>query len=264
MLDNQSLVVIFLTCVDTGSFAAAGRKLNVSRSSIGKAVRRLEDDLGVRLFHRSTRHQSLAEEGLIFLEPARRSQEALVAARQIFASGRKVPSGILRVSTPSSLGRHCIGPLLLDMVAEHVDLKLALSLADRPIDLIDEGYDLSIRVGATVDTIGIISRKIGTQIMELYAAPTYLAEHGTPQTIEDLNNHQVLAYSRDRTLMAGFSARQGDERSCSSKTEKIHLDDLDFLADTAARGMGIADLPQWLAGSYVRYGALIQLNSLGV
>lgn len=262
MLDQHSLVTIFLACVDTGSFAAAGRKLNLSRSSVGKAIGRLEEDLGVRLFHRSTRQLGLSEEGHIFLEHARRAQAELEAVKQIFSSGRQVPCGVLRVSAPSTLGRHCIGPLLMDMASRYPDLTLSLSLSDRPIDLIDEGYDLSIRVGATLDTTGIVGRKIGVQAMRLYAAPAYLDTHGTPESVSDLERHQMLVYAKGRSLRWRMSAHPADPRALVTGIGKARFDDFDLLAQVAVGGSGIANLPQWLAGPHVSRGALVPLAGI--
>ncbi|MDH7637660.1 LysR family transcriptional regulator [Sphingomonas oryzagri] len=258
MLDAQSLVTIFLASVDTGSFAAAGRKLNLSRSSVGKAIGRLEDDLGVRLFHRSTRQLGLSEDGHIFLEHAKRAQAELEVAKQIFASSREVPAGVLRVSAPSALGRHAIGPLLMDMVSRYPDLKLSLSLTDRPIDLIDEGYDMSIRIGASLDTIGIVGRKIGMQRMGLYAAPAYLVAHGVPSRVDELEEHQMLVYSKERSLRWRMSTDAPAVRGLITGVGKARFDDFDLLADSAIRGHGIASLPHWLAGPHVVSGALVE------
>lgn len=172
---------------------------------MGKAIARLELDLGVRLFHRSSRVQALTEDGQIYLEHARRAQAELEAARQIFASGRQVPHGILRVALPATLGRHCLGPLLLEMAKEYHELRLALSLSDRPVDLVDGGFDLSVRVGAAIDAAGIMQRKIGVQTMGLYAAPAYLKRRGMPVCAADLERHDMVIYSRGRTLSWRFA-----------------------------------------------------------
>lgn len=258
MLDNQSLSAIFLTCVESQSFAAAGRKLNLSRSSVGKAIARLEQDLGIRLFHRSSRVQALTEDGQIYLDHARRAQAELESARQIFASGRQVPTGILRVALPATLGRHCVGPLLLDITRDYPDLRLTMSLSDRPVDLVDGGFDLSIRIGAALDAAGIMQRKIGVQVMSLYAAPGYIERHGTPRGAADLDGHEMVIYSRGRTLRWRLPD-DGPDRAMITGDAKAQIDDLDLLADAARRGFGIASLPCWLAGPSVRAGALVEL-----
>lgn len=258
VLDNQSLSAIFLTCVDAQSFAAAGRKLNLSRSSVGKAIARLESDLGVRLFHRSSRSQALTEDGQIYLEHARRAQSELEAARQVFASGRQIPSGVLRIALPTSLGRHCISPLLLDMAAAYPDLKLALSISDRPVDLVDGGFDLSVRIGATLDAAGIMKRKIGEQVMSLFAAPTYIERRGMPVNAAALERHDMIVYSRGRTPRWRVPDG-GLDGTMVTGYAKAQVDDLDLLADAARRGFGIASLPRWLAGPSVRDGTLVEV-----
>lgn len=258
MLDGNSLSSIFLECVDSGSFAAAGRRLNLTRSSVGKAIAKLEAHLGVRLFHRTTRHQGLTEDGIIFLDHARRAQSELEAARQIFASGKRIPSGILRAALPSALGRHLIGPLLLKLPTQYPDLKVALSLSDRPVDLIDEGFDIAVRIGASLDSNGVLRRKIGVQTMRLYAATAYLQRFGTPRDRTDLEQHSVIAYSRGRPSRWSGPNAGGD--GGRKVTGVLEVDDLDLLADAVVRGHGIASLPHWLADPYVATGALQPLS----
>jgi DNA-binding transcriptional LysR family regulator len=259
VLDSQSLSAIFLTCVDSQSFAAAGRKLNLSRSSVGKAIARLEADLGVRLFHRSSRTQALTEDGKIYLEHARRAQSELEAARQVFASGRQIPNGILRIALPVSLGRHCVIPLLLDMAAEYPDLRLAISLSDRPVDLVDGGFDLSVRIGASLDAAGIMKRKIGAQTMSLFVAPGYIERRGMPASAADLERHDMIVYARGHTLRWQV-ADEAEDGAVIAGDAKTQIDDLDLLADAARRGFGIASLPHWLARQSVQAGALIELG----
>ncbi|ACB94229.1 LysR family transcriptional regulator [Beijerinckia indica] len=263
-MDDISLSHIFLVCADEGSFSAAGRKLNLSRSSVGKTVARLEDMLGVRLFHRSTRHQALTEEGKIYYEHARRAHNELDRARQIFASGHRSPSGILRVTAPMSLGRSCIGPLLLDFTSRFSDLKLVLSLNDRPVDLIDEGFDLAIRVGATINTTGIAGRKLSTQAMRLYASPSYLGARGTPKSCGEFDQHQILAYGRGRTLRWRFAGVGGQALQDVEGMSQAQFDDLDLLANATAQGFGIASLPTWLAHPRALRGELVPLKAFNL
>src|SRR6516165_7235837 len=155
-MDGLNLASIFLACADNRSFSAAARKLAKSRSSVGKAVARLEEQLGVRLFHRTSRSQSLTEEGQLYYEHARRALGELDAARSQLASGRREPSGVLRVTAPLSFGRKYVAPSLLRLIQEHPQLSLSMSFADRPVDLIDEGYDLAVRIGPSIDSAGIM------------------------------------------------------------------------------------------------------------
>ncbi|MBT0670216.1 LysR family transcriptional regulator [Novosphingobium profundi] len=259
-MDSYSLSTIFLMCADSGSFAAAGRRLNLSRSAVGKAIAKLEDDLGVRLFHRTTRHQGLTEDGHIYLEHARRAQNELEAVREVFASGRRSPTGILRAALPAALGRHFIGPLLLQLPGLHPEMHVALSLSDQPIDLLESGFDLAVRIGASLDSDGILRRKIGTQAMSLYAGPSYLERFGTPSNPADLDHHHMVVYSRGRTLHWQTPHTKG--KAGPEGTARLQVDDLDLLADTAVQGLGIVSLPQWLAAPHVATGALQRLSVL--
>jgi len=258
-MEPLKLTSIFLACADTGSFSEAGRKLNMSRSAVGKAVARLEAQLGVRLFHRTTRSQSLTEDGQLYCEHARRAMSELEAARGALATGRRKPSGILRVTAPLTLGRHMIAPLLLKFASVHPQLTLSMSFTDRPVDLIHEGYDLAVRIGATIDSSGIAGRRIGEQHMKICAAPSYLARRGTPETRHDIEAHDLLLYGRaDPTRQWRLTNEHGRIHAVGA-VGRAHFDDLDALADAAAKGFGLAHLPSWLVTDRLQVGELIEL-----
>lgn len=257
--DPLSLASIFLACADSGSFSAAGRRLGISRSSVGKAIAKLEAQLGARLIRRTTRSQSLTEDGHIYYERARRAVIELEAAQAMLESKRHVPAGVLKVTAPVVLGRRCITRLLLSLTAKHAALKLAVSLTDRPIDLVEEGYDLAIRVGEVTHSDGLMGRRIGRQAMVICAAPGYLAVRGTPQSRADLAAHDLLIYGRTDGVRKWWLAETREEAQIFATAARIRLDDLDALADAAEMGLGLACLPSWLVRDRLEAGRLTQV-----
>ncbi|MBS7701908.1 LysR substrate-binding domain-containing protein [Chelatococcus asaccharovorans] len=258
-MDSLGLTSIFLACVDAGSFSGAGRRLNLSRSSVGKAVARLETQMSVRLFHRTTRSQSLTEDGQLYYDHARRAMSELEAARNALASGRREPSGTLRVSAPLTLGRHVIAPLIVRLAATYPQLKVSMSFADRPVDLIDEGYDLTVRIGPTTDSSSIAGRRIGRQSMKICGAPSYLARRGKPEAYGDLEAHELLLYGRAGAAR-GWGLPGGQQQvQILRSVGRVRFDDLDALADAAAAGFGLARLPSWLVKSRIEAGELVEV-----
>jgi len=251
MSDTLSLSSVFLACADAGSFAAAGRKLGMSRSSVGKAVVRLETQLGVRLFHRTTRSQSLTEDGALYYEHAHRAVEALESVRQLLEAGRHEPAGVLKVTAPVVFGRRCVAPLLLELVAEHPRLGLEMSFNDRPVDLIEGGFDLGVRIGGPRSEDGLMMRRIGAMSAVWCAAPAYLTRRGTPRSEAEFVDHDLVMYGRLDGERPGRNA---------TGAMRVWLDDLEALAQAARAGLGLARLPCWLAGEEVARGALVQLE----
>jgi DNA-binding transcriptional LysR family regulator len=259
-MDGLDLTSIFLACVQNGSFSAAARALSMSRSAVGKAVSRLEHQLGVRLFHRTTRSQSLTEEGQTYFEYARRALGELDAARKLLAIGRQEPTGVLRVTAPLSFGRKFVAPSLLGLTQAHPLLSLSMSFADRPVDLVDEGYDLAIRIGPSLDSAGIMGRILGRQQMKICAAPSYLERRGVPRSRDDLDDHDLLLYGRANfTRHWRMPDDRGEIRTVGLSRSVVRFDDLDALADAAARGYGVARLPCWLVSEHLTCGSLVAL-----
>ncbi|EYF06140.1 LysR family transcriptional regulator [Chondromyces apiculatus] len=259
MHDRLSGVVTFVQAAEAGSFALAAQRMGLSRSAVGKSIARLEEQLGVRLFHRTTRSQSLTDDGQGFYERCARALAELEAAEAALDSGRRAPSGKLRVSVPALFGRRCVAPILLDLARHHPQLELEVSLTDRVIDLVEDGIDLAVRVGPLASSAGLMSRRLGTQVMVVCAAPSYLAERGTPTTLADLDLHQNIAYGRDSGIVQWrFADAGGRERTTAIKS-RIRFDDLEVIADATLAGAGIAWLPCWLVADRLREGTLVRV-----
>ncbi|OZI37469.1 LysR family transcriptional regulator [Bordetella genomosp. 10] len=259
MIDKLDGVTTFVQVVEAGGFAAAAERLDLTRSAVGKAIARLEARLGVRLIQRNTRNQALTAEGLAYYERCVRALAELDAGEADLDSGRMAPSGRLRVSVPEAFGQLCVAPVLLDLTRQHPALHVDLSFTDRYVDLIEEGFDLAVRIGALEDSSTLAARRLGTQHTGIGASPAYLARHGTPRDVDDLEGHVRIAYSHGGAT-AAWTLRDaaGRTRRVDVPTQ-ISMDDIQAIANAAAEGLGLAWLPSWLMAHYVRRGALVQV-----
>jgi DNA-binding transcriptional LysR family regulator len=190
MRDRLSGIAAFVNAAEAGSFALAAERMHLSRSAVGKTIARLEDQLGTRLFHRTTRSQSLTEDGHAFYERCVRALAELEAGEATLHAGRRDPQGRLHVSVPVLFGRRCVASILLELAQRYPKLELQISFTDRVTDLVDEGIDLVVRSGRLHDApAGLVARRLGEQAMTLCASPAYLAKHGTPRTLAELSGH---------------------------------------------------------------------------
>lgn len=243
---------VFVHVVESGSFSQAARRLGLTRSAVAKAIARLERRLDTRLFHRTTRTQILTEDGQEFYERCVRALSELDAGEASLRSGKQEPRGVLRVSAPVLFGRHCVAPLLVDLVGRHSRLALEISFDDRVVDLIADGIDVAVRIGDLSDSSSLASRQLGAQRMGIWASPTYLARHGRPENLHDLAGHVGIVYGR-APLNCPWRIRddQGGFRNVQIRSQ-IRLDDLEAIVDAAASGAGLAWLPCWLVARHIR------------
>lgn len=250
MGDQLSGIAVFVQAVEAGSFALAAERLHLSRSAVGKVIARLEQRLDVRLFHRTTRRQSLTEDGHAFYERCVRALAELDAAEAGFASGRREPGGCLRVSVPVLFGRHCVAPILLGLARTHPQLRVEISFNDRVVDLLEDGYDLGVRIGTLPDSASLAGRLLGTQRMGICAAPSYLDAHGRPDTVDELGRHSAILYGRPGYEVRWRVREAGVIRE-PRLTSRVRMDDLEAIVDAAVAGLGLAWLPCWLIASRV-------------
>ena len=259
MQDPLDGVAVFVEAAQSGGFARAADRLALSRSAVGKAIARLEARLDVRLFHRTTRVQSLTEAGQIYYERCLRALGELRAAQALLESGRREVAGRLRVSMPVLFGRHCVAPILLEMAQQHPKLDLDLSFSDQPVDVLAEGFDLAIRTGALGPGSGLRTRRLAVQRKVLCAAPAYLAARGRPEDIAALAGHDALHYWRADFSPPWLLPDGQGQIAEVALTSRLRSDDLAVIADAAVAGMGIAWLSCWLVRDRVRAGALVTL-----
>jgi DNA-binding transcriptional LysR family regulator len=253
LVDRLSGISVFVQAAGAGSFAKAADQLGLTRSAVGKAISRLEERLNTRLFHRTTRGQSLTDRGHEFYERCLIIIADLKAAEAILDSDEKTPSGTLRVSAPVLLGRQCVAQILVALAQHHPGLDLDLRFSGHLIDLVDERVDLAVRIGPLPDRAGLISRTLGTFDMVVCAAPEYLSARGRPENPDELSQHDCLPFSRrgGRIEPWRFKTSEGGTTELIMAA-RLRLDDLDAIADAAAAGAGIACLPCWLVSNHVK------------
>lgn len=257
MEDRFAGIREFVLAVDKGSFTAAALQLGVTGSAVGKSISRLEARLGVQLLHRTTRRLHPTGAGEDYLASCRQILEELDQAEAFLATGHRAPVGRLRVDLPTTFGRRHIVPLLLELGQRHARLDLSVSLRDQPVDLVAEGIDLAVRIGALADYPDLIARRLGEQRLVICAAPAYLARQGTPRVYADLRRHDCLIGWR-RSAKPTWLLKDAHGRVERHEVPVRHeLTDGDALLAACTAGCGLAQLPTWLAGDALRSGALV-------
>ncbi len=254
-MDSLGSLNAFVQAAEMRSFTAAGQKLGVSSSAISKAVARLEDRLGVRLFHRSTRTVSLTPEGGLFLERCRRIFSEVEAAELELMQTRATPSGKLRVSLP------LVGMLMMPTITAFMrawpDIEMDLDFTDRLVDVIDEGFDAVVRTGE-IDDSRLMTRILGTYRYRLVGSPSYFARHGTPQTVADLSGHRGLRHLFPSTGKVEEWPLHFDGKSNSPaiKTAAV-ASAIEPLIHLAEEGIGLACLPDFAIRDQLADGRMI-------
>lgn len=225
---------VFVRVASLRNITAAAVELDMSPSNVSKRLQGLEDSLGVRLFDRNTRRIRITEEGQILLKHVERVLSDVDAAKAAVRRNKVQPAGTLRVTAPASLGCQHIRPGICEFIELYPEIKVNLSLTDRLVDIIDEGYDVAIRTGALPDS-QLIAKRLAPDKYYVLAAPAYLARHGPPGTPQDLTQHNclVLGDSSLWTLLRGeeqFSVRVSGTLACNNA---------EMLREAAVNGIGI-------------------------
>lgn len=253
MLPHASALVAFATTVEAGSFSAAGRLLGSSPSAVSKAIARLEQRFGVRLFQRSTRVLSLTREGAAYYERISPLLRALDDAGEVMQP-EATARGRLRITAPGDLGRLLMEPIVSRFLPAHPALKLEMSLADRHVDLIREGFDLAVRVGRVADS-ELNVRQLAQLPLVLAASPAYLERHGAPRTPDDLSRHRHVRYLlAGRAFPITFASGQAVEPAGVFDT-----DDGTALRTAALGGLGIIQILRLAVRDDIAAGRLVVL-----
>ena len=192
-MDSLTDIAVFVQVVDTGSFTATAEKLGLSKSVVSKYVTRLEDRLGARLLNRTTRRLSLTEVGRAFYERSQQGLREIEEAEAEVSRLQGAPRGVLRLNSPMTFGILHIAPALPDFLALYPDLSVDMSLDDRRVDLVEEGFDLAIRIGELPDS-SLVARRLGPCRHVVCGAPGYFKRHGVPRTPEDLRDHNAITF----------------------------------------------------------------------
>ncbi len=249
-------ILAFAETVKRGSFAGAARELGLSPSAVAKGVARLEADLGLRLLHRTTRQLSLTGDGRELFERCRRIVEEVDALRADAEGVRGEPSGTLRVNVPVTYGKRVVVPKLAALLERHPRLRLDLSLSDAQVDLVREGLDAVVRIGTLADST-LVARRLGEQSLVTCASPAYLRRHGAPRAPDELLAHACLLFRWPSTgRLRPLQYREGRRRVELEPPNRVVVDEGEALVAAAAAGLGITQVPDYIAEPELRAGAL--------
>lgn len=253
-IESFSGMVAFAATVESGSFAAAGRKLGLSASAAGKAVERLELKLGVRLLHRSTRSLGPTGEGEVLYRYVTKILKDLQEAERELQLLQNTPRGRLKISVPTVMGRRIVLPALSDFHSRFPEVVVDINLDDLIVDVIEDGYDVVLRLGELEDS-GLQARSIGPHSFTTCASPAYLARHGMPRTPADLSGHHCIHYRFPTTGRPETWAFKGVQPGALPKPSGV-LNDGEALACAAISGLGIVQAPSYLVKEDVAAGRL--------
>lgn len=252
-------ILTFMSVVETGSFVAGGRARGLSRSAAGKAVARLETRLSVRLLDRTTRALRLTDDGRTLLRHAETLRAAMDAAERSVAREDGDPRGTLRLTVPDAFGRRHILPSVRRFLDAWPDVQVEMSVSDRVSSLVEDGFDLAIRIGATDPGAGLIMRTLMQDELILCAAPSYLARIPAPSTPESLGRHDLLFHAtHNARLHWRLQAPDGTWTRAQGRS-RLRLDSGEALREATLAGMGIALLPAFLVGDDISAGHLTRV-----
>nr|WP_282706496.1 LysR family transcriptional regulator [Pseudomonas syringae] len=249
--------MIFVTAARAGSFTVAADRLGITKSAVGKSIAKLEERLGCKLFHRTTRSSGLTVDGEAYFASCSAAVDEILAAEASLTSHQQTPSGRLRVDLPAAYGRSVVLPVLLEILDANPELKLTVTFTDTVIDLIEEGIDLSIRFGSLKDSSGLVARRLTVQKQVICAAPKYLERHGCPDSLEELQNHScIVNYRRGQRMSWNVLDEQGEQtRITPPGTHEVG--DGDAIVSMAVAGQGICQMPRSLIRDHLEAGRLV-------
>jgi DNA-binding transcriptional LysR family regulator len=250
-------IAVFIEVADRGSFAEAARRLGRSPAAVTRAVAELESRLGVRLLNRTTRAVSLTEAGRRFLAGAKRVLADLDEIERAAAGEGTAPRGELRVTAPILFGRLHLLPIVIEFLRRFPDVSVAVNLLDRPVDLVDEGLDVALRIGALAES-SLVATRVGALRLIVVASPDYLAQHGRPQAPADLGAHAVVAFSGISGVEHWAFRAAGREINVAIKPRLV-VTTAEAAVDAARAGFGITRVLSYQAAEDIAGGSLARL-----
>lgn len=256
-MDTLLSMQVFVAVVDQGSLTAAATAFSLSQPMVGKHIRHLEQRVGARLLVRTTRRQSLTEIGQLYYDQCRQILEQVRQAEAGTDALRLAPRGTLRINAPVSFGGTMLAPALTEFLGLYPELQAVLTLNDRVIDLVDEGYDVAVRVGTLADS-GLVARALRPYGMLICASPAYLARRGTPEAPADLLRHECLGFAH-WARSGGWLLDRDDKLVKSLPTSRLLSNNGQALRMAALHGFGIVMQPAVLLADDVAAGRLLPL-----
>lgn len=254
-MESLTGIIAFVRAAEHLSFVAAGRALGVSASAVGKNVAKLEQDLGVRLLHRTTRRVALTDEGALFYERCRRILDDLQEAEAMVSDAAETPRGRLRVGLPT-IGYRFLLPVIPEFRRRYPNIELDIDFNDRIVDLVEAGLDAVIRSGEFADS-SLMARRLGPFRFVICAAPSYLEARGAPQCPKDLEQHDCLRFRFPTSgKLQIWDLVDGSEGDPFRGPSPLTCNNMEALLSAAIAGMGVAYMPEFLARDALKDGGL--------
>jgi DNA-binding transcriptional LysR family regulator len=258
MMERLAEMMTFAKVVETHSFSAAAQALSTSKSLVSKQVGNLESALGVRLLHRTTRRMSLTEIGAAYYEHCARIAQEIDAAAETVTQLQVEPRGVLRLTSPVIFASLHLAPALKTFLQRHEQVEVELNASDRVVDVVEEGYDLAIRI-TDKPSPAMVARRIAPVRWATCASPAYLKRHGTPHTPQELSRHQCLVYQGIPAMRHGWRYRIGGKEITLPVSGKCRVNNSEVLLQLALDGMGIAMFPTYIIGAHLKRGRLKEI-----
>ncbi len=249
---------MFIAVKELGSFTAAAKRMGSSSGQASKMISRLENELGVQLFKRSTRAVTVTDVGDAYYQRIKPIIEDLDALNDSIRTASKEPSGRLRISVPSSFGRNQLTPPLLAFAQQYPHIALDVNLADRPVSIVDEGYDLALRIGILRDS-SLIARKLCDIRVVTVAAPSYLSHATGIKHWQDLPNHQCIIDTNFESPYHWPYADSNGELCEVNVHGRLQFSNAEVCLQAACEGLGVARLPSFVAGQALKHGQLVTI-----
>lgn len=254
-MDKLKQIEAFVMAVEHNSFAAAALALQVTPVMVGRRIDTLEKRLGVRLLHRSTRRLALTEEGSVYLEHCRKMLSELDQAESELSAGNNKVTGHLIISAPASFGRQHVAPYAQEFLEQHPGLKMSFNLTDRVVDLVQEGYDMGIRIGGNIDP-NFVAIKLAANKRVVCGTKEYFNKHGKPKTLDDLANHNCLSFNLQGGQQRGWYFNYRGKTISVRAQGSLDCNDGELLHRWMTEGLGIAWRSAWEIQSQLENGLL--------
>lgn len=254
-------IELFCQAAEQESFSRAAEVLGLTPASVSRSIKRLEERLGVRLFSRTTRNVRLTPEGQLYLHECRQALEQIAAAEHTLAGNQKVPSGLLRISAGTLYANYRLLPILSQFASTYPQIELELSLSNRVVDIVDEGFDLAIRIGIPQDS-RLIARKIEDATVGIFATPAYIAQRGEPSTLDELSAHDCLQFilpTTGRPMPWILMSPEGKEIDHMVSSRMRVLDDALGCINWGRADGGLFQTYHFIAGPAVARGELVEV-----
>ncbi|NEX60911.1 LysR family transcriptional regulator [Noviherbaspirillum galbum] len=257
-MNNLEGMITFAKVVETRSFSAAADALKTSKSQISKQINQLESALGVRLLQRTTRRMSLTEIGAAYYEHCQRIAQEIDAAGETVTQLQAEPRGVLRITSPVIFASLHLAPALQSFLERHEHVEIDLHASDRTMDIVDDGYDLAIRI-TDKPLPNMVARQIAPVRWVTCAAPSYLERHGTPRTPQELQDHQCLMYQGIPAARTDWRYLAGNKEWVLHPKGRCRVNSSEVLLQLAVDGMGIVLFPKYILGHYLKTGQLVEI-----